>query len=437
MGAGMAKIVPGLALVCMLFNGPVRAAQAMSEPEAFERAQKFVDQVVRIIPQRADGAVASTGFGLIVGERGGKVYVATPSHVVFGLDRPSSLNSTPAVVFRDDPYNTIPAIRLNVASPQDDLAVLEVAPPTGLILPHVPIALGAQLPRATFVWNIGVGQSWDMPDRAGGLGPQDVVTGLRRVSSLHTPPGASGGAVVAASGVIGIILQDARDYSWLLPVERIVQLFQAWDLPVNLLLSPLQGSGSEPSESGMDRESTRIAKRAIDQGNAVGEANMGTAFLDRVEKEARIDRAHFELSAAKSPFKTTDTLDIRFATKERLAVYCWVLDSDVTAVVFLPVQGMEAESRLVPGEHHYPAGFGLNEIRLDQPRANLIDCFGVHTMLPPELNARWMAAAPSKEIDYNPEPLASPDVLDLLRKIRAVPGVVEGTTRLIVRADSQ
>jgi peptide/nickel transport system substrate-binding protein len=220
-------------------------AQALSEPEALARAGEFADQVVRVIPERADGAPTGAGFGLIVGERGGKVYIATPSHVVFGQDRPSLLNSTPVVVFRGSRYDKIPARRLEVASAQDDLAVVEAVPPQGLALPHAPIAPAAQLRRGSWVWNIGIAQDWDMPDRAGGLGPVDVVTGLRRIGQLRTPPGASGGAGVTERGVIGIVLQDATDSSWLLPVERIIELFTAWDLPVNLLISPQAVSSTE------------------------------------------------------------------------------------------------------------------------------------------------------------------------------------------------
>ena len=95
----------------------------------------------------------------------------------------------------------------------------------------------AQLPRGTWVWNIGIGQGWDMPDRAGGFGIEDTISRWRRVGELRAPPGASGGAGVTATGVIGIVLQDAGNYSLLLPVERIVQLFTAWGLPVNLLTS--------------------------------------------------------------------------------------------------------------------------------------------------------------------------------------------------------
>src|SRR5208337_4426369 len=182
-----------------------------------------------------------------------------------------------------------------------------------------------------------------------------------------------------------------------------------------------------------DRGAARLFKLAANQGNAIGQANIGVPFLDRVEKEARLDRARLEVSASKPFFNETDPLDIRFAAGEPRALYCWVLDSDVTAAVFLPIRGIEATRMLMPGERHYPSGFGLDEVRLDEPRVNLIDCFAARTRLPPELDARWLEAAPSKETDYNPEPLSAPDVLELLNKMRALPGIVEGTARLVVR----
>jgi hypothetical protein len=51
----------------------------MSEQDARQRAEKFTEQVVRVIPQHADGTSAPAGFGLVVGERAGKVYIATPT----------------------------------------------------------------------------------------------------------------------------------------------------------------------------------------------------------------------------------------------------------------------------------------------------------------------------------------------------------------------
>jgi hypothetical protein len=250
-------------------------AQQMSEPEALAHAEKFKDQVVRVVPLYTNGEPAQTGFGLVVGERLGKVYIATPYHVAFGNERPSSFGATPGVVFRGDRYTTIPARRLDVAYPPDDLAVLEVVPPKGLVLPRAPMVQTARLPRGAWVWNIGIGQDWDTPDRAGGFGGEDPVSRRLRVGALRTPPGASGGAGVTADGVIGIVLQDAGDYSLLLPVDRIVQLFNAWDLPVTLLTpdgaapkgnSPLPPGAAFPLR-GLDTEAgqQRAGREAQDQ----------------------------------------------------------------------------------------------------------------------------------------------------------------------------
>lgn len=223
-----------LALAVMLAPGILRA-QSSTETAALKKAETFTDQVVRVLPQRTDGSKAMTGFGLLIGEKNGRVFVATPYHVAVGTDRPSSLTDTPRVVFRDDRYNPVSATRLSVASPNDDLAVLEVTPPVGRALPHATAIDANRLDRGTWAWNIGIGQDWDMPDRAGGIGLVDTQTRLRRVGQLRTPPGASGGAVVTEDGIIGMVLQDGDTYSWVLPIERIIELFKAWDLPTDLL----------------------------------------------------------------------------------------------------------------------------------------------------------------------------------------------------------
>ena len=62
---------------------------------------------------------------------------------------------------------------------------------------------------------------------------------------------------------------------------------------------------------------------------------------------------------------------------------------------------------------------------------NLFSCFGIEGGLPPELAARWGAAAPGADGDAR---LLQPsEVLDLLEKIRAVPGVTEAAARIVAR----
>jgi hypothetical protein len=48
-------------------------------------------------------------------------------------------------------------------------------------------------------------------------------------------------------------------------------------------------------------------------------------------------------------------------------------------------------------------------------------------------SCRRRPAAPSEENKHDPKPLFAPDVSGLLEGIRAVPGLVEATTRLVGR----
>jgi NMT1/THI5 like len=215
-------------------------SQVTSEQQARGMASKFADQVVRIIPQRSDASTADDGFGVIVGERFGKAYIATPYHVVFGSDRPSTLSATPGVVLRGDPYNVVQAIRLPVGSASElfDLAVLEVTPPKDMVLPTATTVLTEDLPDGAWVWNIGINRDWVMPGRAGGS-KHGIPSMVRSVwVNCALPPAHRRGATVTENGVVGIVLRDGglgSEYADVLPIERIITLFTFWSLPVNLL----------------------------------------------------------------------------------------------------------------------------------------------------------------------------------------------------------
>lgn len=106
---------------------------------------------------------------------------------------------------------------------------------------------------------------------------------------------------------------------------------------------------------------------------------------------------------------------------------------DETAFVALPVRGNAASLKpLAAGDvRRYPRGYGLDEIVAGDPFENLFSCFGVAGGLPPELAERWLSAAPGA--DGEARLLQPPEVLDLVERIRAVPGVTEATARIVVR----
>ncbi|MET7241827.1 hypothetical protein ABZT49_00505 [Methylobacterium sp. EM32] len=156
-------------------------------------------------------------------------------------------------------------------------------------------------------------------------------------------------------------------------------------------------------------------------------------FLDHLAATARTDGGRLAVAATATPFSAGQRLELRIESRARQTLYCWVLAADETAFVALPVRGNPtSQNPLGPGDvRRYPRGYGLDEIVAGEPFENLFACFGIPGGLPPELAARWLAAAPSSEGEARL--LQPPEVLDLVEKIRAVPGVTEATARIVVR----
>ncbi|AWB25299.1 hypothetical protein DA075_30715 [Methylobacterium currus] len=156
-------------------------------------------------------------------------------------------------------------------------------------------------------------------------------------------------------------------------------------------------------------------------------------FLDHLAATARTDGGRLAVAATATPFASGQRLELRIDSKARQNLYCWVVAPDETAFVALPVRGNAASlGPLGPGDvRRYPRGYGLEEIVAGEPFENLFACFGIPGGLPPELAARWLSAAPG--IEGEARLLPPPEVLDLVEKIRAVPGVTEATARIVVR----
>jgi hypothetical protein len=154
-------------------------------------------------------------------------------------------------------------------------------------------------------------------------------------------------------------------------------------------------------------------------------------FLEHVAATEHSDRGRLSVASARTPFERNERLDVRIDTKSAQSLYCWVLAPDETAYIALPIAGAEQKAHVPAGTSRYPRSFNLPDIVLEQSFDNLFSCFGIADKLPQTLHDRWMALAPSQ--DKDPPEVRREDVLDLLEKIRAVPGVVEATTPVTVK----
>lgn len=235
---------------------------------------------------------------------------------------------------------------------------------------------------------------------AGARAPNRILRG-GRLEVRRRPPGAAcgGGGLVAR----GRFLTDAARQSWM---ELEFERDGAVVAPTGRRRIGTEGLGCDPTPR---------------------------PFLDHVAASARTDGGRLTVAASAPAFARGERLELRIEAKARQTLYCWIVAPDETAYVVLPVRGNAAsQAPLEPGAaRRYPRGYGLEEIVAGEPFENLFSCFGVEGGLPPELAARWLAAAPGADADARL--LAPADVLDLLDQIRLVPGVTEATARIVVR----
>ncbi|MFD1333560.1 hypothetical protein ACFQ4O_16280, partial [Methylopila musalis] len=152
-------------------------------------------------------------------------------------------------------------------------------------------------------------------------------------------------------------------------------------------------------------------------------------FLEHVAASAPVARDRLDVAALATPFAQGQRLEVRIASAAQQKLYCWILAPDETAYVTLPAAGAPLDE--APAERRYPRDFGLADIVLSGAFENLFGCFAVEGGLPKAIEARWLAAAPRADGDATL--LGREDVLDLIEQIRATPGVVEATTRIVVR----
>lgn len=233
LGAGAFVLI----LVLATGTGAPVSAQQAAPASGRQTALDFQRNVVRVIPKTADGQDGPSGFGIVMGERDGRLYIATPDHVARGSD---DLSATPDVIFFAEQGRRYPARRLEelrIPAAQGDLAVIEIARPSIFRPATISMIAPSAVPDAAPIWNIGRTERWLVPTSPGGFQGIDVQTNHLMVEDLPTPPGSSGGAVLTERALLGMTLRDsgAQRITFVFRGDRLVEAFQQWQLPVNFV----------------------------------------------------------------------------------------------------------------------------------------------------------------------------------------------------------
>lgn len=150
-------------------------------------------------------------------------------------------------------------------------------------------------------------------------------------------------------------------------------------------------------------------------------------FLDHVAATMARDPVRLDVSAAATPFRPGDRLDVAIRLDAPAHLHCWVLAADGTAYPVWPLGDAPAERPA--GTVRYPAGLDLGDIVLSGAFENLFHCFATRDPPPAALDRRWRAAAFAEGVKL----LSADDVRSMLDAFRALPGTAEAASRIVVR----
>jgi Trypsin-like peptidase domain len=258
------RMKPWCVALVMLVMAAAVAARAQN-PSGEDVALKLRSNVVRIVAHLGAGATAREGFGFMVGEDSGQLYIVTADHVVRG-DGPDDIDKKPTVIFFQDPGKEYGGELLGTHLPRGrgDLAVLRIQSPPKFKWNRNAQA-AASVERGTDVWFIGKLGEWYVPTRPGAVNEAEP-SGTIRVEGLPVSVGTSGAPLISQSGILGMIVTDAGAFSEATPLDLVRRAIERWHYPWQL--APL-GPQEPPQTAQRELGISITTAKSITEGTTV------------------------------------------------------------------------------------------------------------------------------------------------------------------------
>ncbi|RLC17146.1 MAG: hypothetical protein DRI57_10235, partial [Deltaproteobacteria bacterium] len=169
-------------------------------PRSDNVAERFRNNVVHL----SDGE--KSGFGFVVAEEDGKLYVATALHVIVPDD--PDIKPDIQVRFYQRQGKVYLAKRLELSHKDIDLALLEVPKPFKSYKWERKY-FHPRARRDDEVWFVGRGRNWYIPTKSG-IGSVNIesIAGKIHIDMNSVQVGTSGAPLISEKGIVGMIIED-------------------------------------------------------------------------------------------------------------------------------------------------------------------------------------------------------------------------------------
>jgi hypothetical protein len=197
---------------------------------------EFADRVKRLTVRIAvhEGDDEREGFGIVLGERDGWLYIATANHVVRGNSGQSqeSGGARPKVVltyFTDQGVAYDGSVLENYIS-DFDLGVIKARAPAGFRSEAL-CNDSPNVARGTRVAYVGKERSWYVPTTEGQVNQEPDAKEWLNVDGMTVEPGTSGAPVFSGYGLVGVVVNSAKLQTFVAGLDRVERAFHGWNYP--------------------------------------------------------------------------------------------------------------------------------------------------------------------------------------------------------------
>ena len=191
-------------------------------------AQELRQNTVKVTTDKDDG------FGFIVGEKDGLIYIVTANHVVRGKNEFPGDSPSPdsiKVEFYEDRGARKSATLLETSI--YDIAILQVTRPPNISWRKKALA-STDVKEADKIWFIGREGEWYVPYIPGSINRVDSKQRIT-IDNVSVQEGTSGAPLVSSFGIVGMVTSDGKDLvSYALPIEVIEDAVKSWRRPWEL-----------------------------------------------------------------------------------------------------------------------------------------------------------------------------------------------------------